>query len=205
MGPGKPLSILNPVARRSTATSITSLTLTAGTNGIGAGSRFQLYKRVAPIIYDYTVTTAMTSLDITGLSIDKGSEYMLVGQIINASGSGSWLNLYANANLTKTNYYSQYLYATSTSVSALRSNDARFEYSTTGFGNIMIAKIKLTNNGYIITQSDGIAKYGSLALELFNSYITSTFTATSITSLTIGSDVANVIGIGSRFKIIKLR
>lgn len=189
-----------------TTSNITSITISGSSaNILGTNSRFQLYKRVAPIVFDYTVSgSAITSLDITNLSIDKGSEYMLVSSLPSSSASNA-IQLYINDNNTSTNYYHQYLYSVNTSVSAGRSTGA---YSLwTDNGGFIITNIKLTNNGYYTWQSNISRSYGDYAwnLNMLNVYGTSTFTASSITKLTISHNTANGIGIGSRFQLIKLK
>jgi len=186
-----------------TATSITSIRVLCSQN-MASGSRFQLYKRTAPVIADITVSSATTSVDITGLSIDKGSEYMLVSTLVNASGSNSNYMLYANTTLS--GYYTQYLYGAGTAVGAVRTGDTLFGNAYTGSSSFEITNIKLTNNGYVISQTNELMRYTSGSqIELMNRAITTTFTSTTITSLRITSSVASGIGIGSRFQLIKLK
>lgn len=203
---GSSTKLLNYVGTSTfTATSITSLRIASNVaSAIGAGSRFQLYKRVAPVVFDYTVSgSAVTSVDITGLTFDKGSEYMLVSTIINTSASGSLYNLYANGNTTDTNYYAQNITADGATVSSGRQNKPYLAYTTNAKSTFSLANLKLTNNGYFVYQDNTL--YDLTTLSMLNYYGTSTFTATSITQLTITASVANAIGIGSRFQLIKLR
>ena len=188
-----------------TATSITQLDIVASvSNSIGVGSRFQLYKRVAEVVYDYEVTgSAITSLDITGLSIDKGSEYQLVSTIIH--GANSSIRLFENADETATNYYTQYLIANSSTVSSNRVNYPYLTYNESGYYALSISNIKLTNNGYITVQNNIIDKYGGSSISIRKPYITNITTSSTITSLKIVSDTTNGIGIGSRFQLIKLK
>ena len=186
-----------------TSTSITSLRIQANvSNAIGVGSRFQLYKRVAPVVADIIVSSATTSIDITGLDIGKDSEYMLVSDITGA-GSNTNVNLTINGNNTTTNYYSQELGASLSSIGANRTNSAGYLLSVAGYKVFGHTNLKLTNNGYFIGQTNEIAFYG-FSSQIENYFITSTFTSTSITSIKITS-VANGIGIGSRFQLIKLK
>ena len=195
--------ILNNYADTSTftLTSITSLKVQASiTNAIGIGSRFQLYKRVAPIIADIEVTSDTTSVDITGLSIDKDSEYMLVSDIVNGTTVNEYY-LLANNNLTLTNYYMQELVAFGTGVASARGNTSKFSFVASSGKSFSITNIKLTNNGYFTFQSNVNRDIGSgIILDKF--YGTSTFTMTSITSLRISSATS---AIGSRFQLIKLK
>jgi hypothetical protein len=45
--------------------------------------------------------------------------------------------------------------------------------------------------------------YGASSIILYDSYATSTFTATSITQLTVSSSVASAIGIDSRIRLYR--
>lgn len=187
-----------------TATSITSLRIASSVaNGIGIGSRFQLYKRVAPIVADIIVSVATTSIDLTGLNITKDSEYMLVSDI-SQTVSNTDAYLMINGNNTLTNYHSQQLSASQSSIGASRVNTPRYMLTIANYKVFGYINIKLTNNGFFEAQTNETAFYGfSAQLENYN--LSSTFTASSITSLRIQSGVANGIGIGSRFQLIKLK
>lgn len=189
-----------------TETSITSIRFNAvETNNIAVGSRFQLYKLVAEKVADITISTATTNVDISGLSIDKESEYMLVSEIVNSAGSASDYNLFANANYTATNYYSQSVLADSTTVSGARTNNTRFCFNSSAQRSIAYIPIKLTNNGYFVAKSDVARHFGGSGMRLEKRYLTSTFTATSLTAFRISASVTNAIGIGSRFQLYKMK
>lgn len=201
------LSLMNQyVTSTFTAASITSLRISGSiANSIGIGSRFQLYRLKAKKVADIIVSSATTQVDITGLDIDKDSEYMLVSDINNTSVDNSQIRLYPNGNNTTTNYYTQILNANSTNVSANRYNLNLMNLVNTGTKAFSISKIKLTNNGYYVVQTTNQRAYGGSGIEIYNEYMTSTFTLTSITSLLIQSEIANAIGIGSRFTLYKMK
>lgn len=182
-----------------TATSITSLRVSCvSANGIGIGSRFQLYRLKAKKVADIIVSSATTQVDITGLSIDKDSEYMLE---ITSLTTGGVTRLFANGNTTETNYYVQTLLANGTTITSTRFNAPYINE----VGNLAYFSInlKLTNNGYFIAQSNHIVNFGGGTVILGKNYITSTFTSTSITSLRLTSSVD--IPIGSRFTLYKMK
>ena len=130
---------------------------------------------------------------------------MLVSDILNPTAGAVEYYMYANANYTKTNYWYQYLLADSTSVSGARANLPNFSYSPANKMTQSICNIKLTNSGYATYQSNNAIQYGTVSIGIIKYYTTSTFTLTSITSLSIQSSVANAIGIGSRFTLYKMR
>ena len=200
-----PQSLMYYTTSTFTATSITQLTITASVaNGIGIGSRFQLYKCVARKVADITVGTATTSVDFTGLSIDKTSEYMLVSDFIPAGATTPVAGIYANNNTTGTNYYNQRIVASGAVAAASRSNTSILTVADGGIKAFAITKIKLTNSGYFAWQSDISRSYGGASVDLFSYYGTSTFTMTSITQLTIIANTTNAIGIGSRFQLYRI-
>lgn len=153
---------------------------------------------------DITVSgSAVTQVDITGLNLVKGEEYVLVFEIINPTASVPSFRLFANSNYTDTNYYSQTLQVDNTTIGASRVNIASLGYAQPNNKLFGIAKIKLTNKGYFVFQVDGNYDVGLSTFYLATRHTTSTFTMTSITSLRIFSVVASSIGIGSRFQLYR--
>ena len=189
-----------------TMSSITSLTITVSVaSQIKVGSRFRLYKLTAKKVADINVGTATTQIDITGLAIDKTSEYMLVSDIVNTATSTSEYLLYCNGNNTATNYWQQQLLANGTSVTGARVNFPTLASTSNGKTSFAITKIKLTNGGYLITQSNVALNYSTVNQVAVLDYMTAgTFTLTSINSLSVKSTIANAIGVGSRFQLYKL-
>lgn len=186
------------VSTTPTVTSITKISLiTSVSNMIAIGSRFQLYRLKAKKVADIIVGSATTQVDITGLSIDKDSEYMLE---ITSLTTGGVTNLFANGNTTPTNYCVQTLIANGTSVTANRYNAPYI--NEVGNPAHFSINLKLTNNGYFVAQSNHIVNMGGSTVILGKNYITSTFTSTSITSLRLTSSVD--IPIGSRFTLYKM-
>ena len=184
--------------------SITSLNIfTAASNGIAAGSRFQLYKLVADKVADITVGTATTSVDITGLNITKDSEYLLVSDF-NVTATAPTFRLLINNNATATNYYSQSLSADGTSLGGSRSNDAWITWGDNSKTTIANTTIKLLNTGYCAFSTESSIKIGS-GIIINRRDATTTFTASSVSQITIVSTGTNGIGIGSRFQLYKMK
>lgn len=192
-----------------TMNSINTLSVVCATaNAIGVGSRFQLYKLMAEKVVDVIVTTPTSSVDITNLNINKDSEYLIICDCINATASNYNLSPYINGDVVTTDYYSQELNANTTTLTAARTNDARLA-RVSGTGSVpralFIASIKLSNSGHLMCKSHGIRDYGAASPYFDDYYVYSTFTVTSITQLTLTSDVASAIGSGSRFTLYKLK
>jgi len=181
---------------------ITSLTFTAKTtNGLGTGSRIQIYRLDAVKEADITTTSNQTQVDISSLSIGKDSEYLLVSDTVTGASSNNFF-LYANDNTTSSDYYSQTIFGDgSGSGSAARINDATFGNTNSVFHT----HIKLSEVGAYTFQSYELRNKGGTNILLANFFGSSTAeNITSITKLNIKS-ATNAIGSGSRFQLYKLK
>ena len=156
------------------------------------------------LLADYTVSgSAISSYTFSGLNITSDDEVVFVSDITNQNNT-SFLYLYVNGNTTTTNYNSQQIEATGTNVSGVRTNDTRAIVSIPNYKTYAMINIKLTNNGYLVFQSHTNYKYGS-EIGIVEHFGTSTFTLSSIKSLTLTSSVASAIGIGSRFQLYRVK
>ena len=195
---------------------VSTLTFTSSlTNGIGTGTRIQIYKLAAEKVADITVGTNSTQVDIplTGVldpAIDKDSEYLLVSEGINATNANSFLQLFVNDNTTATDYRTQRIAGLNSTASALRFNDASFQnfvrndFSPTPVHNIAYTHIKLSNIGAYTFQSY-VQILGGSAIGVQNYFGSSTAeNITSITKLNIVAQVSNAIASGARFILYKL-
>jgi len=189
-----------------TVSAITALNIVSDlSNGIYTGSRFQLYKRIAEVVADITVSTATTQVDITGLNIDKTSEYRLVADIT-PSNSSTGEYLYINGNAINSNYYNQRIKADTTTITASRENAPVLIDNEPTYNSVSYADLKLTSSGFFAYQSKYIRSYNfGSSVVLTDRRGTSTFTTTSITQLTITATTTNGIGVGSRFQLIKFK
>jgi len=167
------------------------------------------FNKISPayeLVADVTIGTATTQVDFSGLNFGKDDDLMLVSDVINQTASTASLRLFVNDNVTETNYYTQTLNADGTTVNGARVNDNIFNIANLSGGKgIAITKIKLTNSGYYVYQSDFIRSYGSSSLILYNRYCSSVFTISSITKISIISNIINSIGVGSRFQLYRLK
>lgn len=166
--------------------------------------RRTINKQEYVLLADVTVGTATTNVDITGLNIGKDEEIVLVSDIVNGTSSSVRVGIYINGNNTATNYYSQRIVASGSGVLFATRDNSPFYLDFDGNNkSLSYASVKLTNNGYFTSQSNVSREYGGSAIVFSNNYITSTFTATSITSFRINANATNGIGIGSRFKLYR--
>jgi hypothetical protein len=185
---------------------ITSLTFFApSTDGLGAGSRIQIYRLAAEKVADITVTSNTTQVDITGLNIEKDSEYLLVSNGVNATGSNNNLLMTPNNQTTITNYFTQSIAGFGSSSGASRRNEPRFMFMSGNQRGLTHTHIKLSNIEAYTFQSYGINQVGQSTIVLDNNFSSSTAeNITSINQLNIISDQTNGIGSGSRFELYKL-
>jgi hypothetical protein len=155
-----------------------------------------------------TVTLPQTQIDITGLSIGKNDELRLVYTLVGASGTGIDVRLYANDNTTNSNYTSQTLVGNGTSISAFRESNPYLMIgadSTNKLGGF--ADIKVSDNDRLVYQSQHIRTIGSSSSSLrqYNiNGVSSGFTLTNITKLSIVGSSANQIAAGSRIRLYKV-
>ena len=188
------------------ANGITSFTLEAQvSNTLGAGSRIQIYRLAAEKVADIVVSSNTTQVDITGLDIQKGSEYLLVSDMVNGSTSSNLIQLFVNNNTTRTNYYTQIILGNGSSAVAGRSNYPEFAGYGSGERMLTYSHIKLSNIGAYTAQNYSIRNYGTNTLSLWNNFLSSTFeNLTSINQINIVSLSSNMLGTGTRFQLYKL-
>lgn len=156
------------------------------------------------LLADVTVAAATAAVSLTGFSISKEDEILLVSDIINPTGSNSSMYLFFNGDNTQSNYYVQRLdYETSTK-SAARYNIPFIASTIAGTRNMHFTKIKLSNAGQFSYYDEAVRKYGGSIIEWHQYFGASTYTASAITQLTVASAIAGAIAAGSRFRLYKI-
>jgi hypothetical protein len=185
-------------------TGITSLTLqAASTNGIGTGTRIQIYRLDAEKVADITTTANATQVDISSLSIGKDSEYLLVSDVLNGSTGG---NLSLRVNDITSGYNAQVIGGNGTSPLAARESFARFMANSGNSRGITYTHIKLSEIGAYTSQSYELRNVGTSSVRIENDFLSSTAeNITSITKLNIVHPSTNNIVAGSRFILYKLK
>ena len=182
---------------------ITSLTFTGANTNINAGSRIQIYKLTAKKVADILVTSNTTQVDITGLDIKKGDEYLLVNDFQRINLAALYLGINGNTNLTS--YWNQNIRGRGSAPSARRSNNNIINLASTDMRGLAYTHIKLSNIGAFTYQSYSILNYNfvsNLGVEnWFGSSLAENIN--SITELNIYGDGVGV-GATSRFELYKL-
>jgi len=187
---------------------ITSLTFQGQiSNGIGSGTRIQIYRLDAEKVADITVANTANQIDLTGFEMNKGSKYLLIADTISANDSNDF-SVMPNDLTTQTQYYTQYLQGSNTSRGAGRLNfsSINFHFSTTGINSLAYVYINLSQIGAYTHQSHMITRVG-LSNPVITNYVTSSTyeNLTSINKLNIlAFNKTNGIGAGTRFMLYKL-
>jgi hypothetical protein len=186
---------------------ITSLTFTAGTtNGLGTGSRIQIYRLDAEKVADITTTANATQVDISSLSIGKDSEYLLVSDFDNNSTSSQDNFMTPNDLTTLSGYHYQRITGSGSTAAALRNNTPNVFNTTGSQKTLAYTHIKLSEIGAYTHQSYCIREQGTSTLSVENYFVSSTSEAiASITKLNIFATFTNGIKAGSRFMLYKLK
>ena len=189
-----------------TVTSITSIEINSTlASAIGAGSEFRLYKLVAEKVFDTTVSgSAVSYIDITGLSITDDNEYLLTATFENTSATDSKVFMFVNGNTTNTNYYSQTITANTSTLTSSRGNESVFSGCNTGKASYCVANIFVTNGNRFVCQGHTARNLDS-AILILDRYATSTFDVSTITSIRVQSEITNALGVGTRIRLYKLK
>ena len=154
---------------------------------------------------DVSVTLPETEIDITGLSIGKDDGLRLVYTFVGDSSSTFALYDLQVNNLTS-NYHTQELTGSGTSITASRVTDSRFATARSNIKTSGFADIKISNNDRFVAQSQFSRGLGALSenIENRNNNIVNTGTVTSITSLKVVSNRTDGIATGSRIQLYKV-
>jgi len=185
---------------------ITSLTFSSDvTDGLGDGSRIQIYRLDAEKVADITVASDTTQVDISSLSIGKDDEYLLVGNVIAAAAKN--LLFMVNDNTTRTDYNVQFIRGNGSTDSAGRINNAIMTSTQNGTTSLFYSHIKLSEIGAYTSQNYELENAGGTTPVLTNWFISSTAeNISSITKLNLVSEQGTAtIGSDSRFILYKLK
>ena len=183
--------------------SISKLSLKSNvSNGIGLGSRFRLYKRIAKVIADIIVPTDTTSINITGVTIDKNSRYALISDVTGSNNCRMYL--FTGDSVLESDYRLEYMQAEGATITSGRYDGATMSYISEGKRSLSITDLALTNREHFVFYSMVSWAYDA-QIAMVEYVSASKFTITEITQLTIQASAVNGIGAGSRFQLIKLK
>jgi hypothetical protein len=156
------------------------------------------------IVFDWTATSNMTYVDVTGLDINSHWGYWIYIVLYNPTASAIGLYMFINGDYTTANYYHEYLLASGTSVSANRLNAPSITGSYAGERYIVTAFLTLAPGNYPYAWSATARRPGS-SIEFFYLAWTYVSAVSNITSLRFQGSVASGIGAGTRILIYRLK
>ena len=160
------------------------------------------------LLYEETVTSAKTQIDITGLNITKDDEIRLVFTHIGANDTnGTNVSIYPNDQTTASNYTRQYLIAFGSSILGGRENIPQIVGSRLSKESLSITDIKIINNDKYVSQTYFQQPHGSTSNEIQNrnyNIVGHNFTLTTITKLSLVATDTNGINVGSKIQLFKV-
>lgn len=159
---------------------------------------------IAALLADYSFSTAATSYTISGLNLPIGGEYLLCCDFL-CTGGDTGYYLFANGDATISDYYEQRTDASGATFTTVRENFPQFAYGVLSKYTRAVVRIKLTASGVFVYQSDTSLRYALASDAMMQNMVgASTFTMSSITSLTITGSTGATIGAGSRIRLYKI-
>jgi hypothetical protein len=154
-------------------------------------------------IVDITVSSDVTAIDITNLDINNDKAYILLYSSPNPTGSASNIYIFIEGNYTVTSYYSQYLNAGGTSVSAGRDNNPTFCIVPAYYGTSCIAFIMRTSDGRFKCYSIFGPNPGA-SIDINFRSVSTPGTVSNITQIRIASSITNGIFANARILLFKV-
>ena len=154
-----------------------------------------------------TLTAPNQAVSLTGLNLDADGRYQIIGKLYgDATSAAKNIFIYANADETNTNYYSQYSFMADAVISTHRQNGSNL------FGGVNFGDGDAVNvEGIIFRNGDGnpimYGKHSYGAPVAFSTEIQDwiwTDTTTNITTLSMKFDTGGVFAIGSYLRAYKL-
>lgn len=149
------------------------------------------------VISAMTLTSDATNIEYTGLDLDSVKNYFLTMNVTNGNASSQPLmHIYFNDDTTDTNYYTQSVFASSTSVSSDRYNASYLNVSgiRVGMSGMFFAKIGRVAKPFVVCES---ALNSGTYLQ-FNDTRVVWQTGNNVTKITLHSDQVNGFGSGSK-------
>lgn len=156
------------------------------------------------VIYDNTLTGAATNVTISGLTGNTDTIYHIVYRIVSGSASATNYLFQLNADTTTSNYSTQTLAASSTTVAGARSTSYAGALCGTSLGAAQV----VTGETIIFAKSG--TKRGTLTNYIYfegsdicvaNAASNWTNTADEVTSIVLNSSVASGLAAGTRIQV----
>jgi hypothetical protein len=156
------------------------------------------------IVFDWTATSDVTYVDVTGLDINSHRGYWIYITRYNPTTSTSRLDMCINGDYILTNYYHHYLVAYDTTISGNKENNPGIGVALGGEREINVTFLTLAPGGIPYAVSWEALRPGTNIYQLFSCWVYVS-SVSNITSLRIAGSVSNSIGAGSTILIYRLK
>jgi len=147
-----------------------------------------------------TLTAAGTTFDFTGLSGQK--RYILLFEGDNNTASNALCSLYINNDTTPTNYYSQYVYASHTTIAGARVNTAQIVSILSSAPSVAQILIQKTIDNFVICTVQN-PRGTAAAIQFYSLTMQKTAAVAEITQLTFVSQ--QNMKIGSKLSLYEVK
>ena len=158
------------------------------------------YERV---LADFTLESAQTYVDITGLDYVETGPWKLTMFVHNPLEVTVSYLFYINADYTDLNYHSQVLSASSSTVSSVRPSNPITTYLPADSASVQSGMIAMAPDGYV-TYLSLSSRYGDGYVDFVSRYTSHDDAQENVTEIRIAASETNGIGIGSRFLLTRM-
>lgn len=151
-------------------------------------------------------STNVDYVEFTGLDVNSDKMYVLLVNLKNPLGSSCWYNIFVEGDTTATNYYSQHLSVSGTSIAATRYNSPYIA----GIGSGADAEASLVI--FITKDADGrfrsmtlLNRHAPSGVDLGMSVQVKVAAISNLATIRIAAESAGGISTGSYFALFKVR
>jgi hypothetical protein len=147
--------------------------------------------------------SAVTSFSFTGLDLDTHISYIIEMEIL-ADAGNNLFSIYANNLQTATDYRSQLIQATSTTVNSEQANNARIGYLSDGYRTRSIIHVGYSTGRYFYASAQFVRQHSSTTgFITINGVWKPTELVANLTRLDIVHSTASGFGVGTKVRIYK--
>jgi hypothetical protein len=153
-------------------------------------------------VYETTLTSDVSYIDIGGLDINKDKVYILYLKAKATAVGGGNMYIFVENNYTLTNYYSQGLFVSTSSVSAGRQNYPIFGFMPSNDETCSTLIISRTKDGFFLAQSI-TNQYRGASISILLRWVSSAFLVPNITTIRLTTAVSPGFAAGTYVALFK--
>jgi hypothetical protein len=196
-----------------TSTNVTRIDVSSTVaKGIGAGSHFQLFRRLPGIIpdvtpqesrmlvYETTLAQAATQIDIPGLDGNADGGYEVKVDWVNPTASAVSLKLFANGDMADADYNMVYISGSGSGTTSGGGSKPEIATAVAGGWGEIQASVWTNSLGRLVIDATGKDSRSYMVL-YGNTSVGTGFD--NINSLTLQASVTNALGIGTRIRVYR--